>query len=131
MSSTLFTTKFIYIINLWWKFRWKFLPEILYTNINLNYLATGLNFTLSISFSISPVDFSLNRIFLRSSILWSCKLALLAIWGVVGGKNGSGSGGGGGGGGGSGTDKDFRLSSPLGRDATDASIRQTWIFKSF
>ena len=109
-----------------------FIRKILYKNINLNYLATGLNFTLSISFSISPVDlFTLNRIFLRSSILWSCKLALLAIWGVVGGNNRSGSGGGGGGGGGSGTDKDFRLSSPLDKDATDASIRQTWIFKSF
>jgi len=43
----------------------------------------------------------------------------------VGGNNRSGSGGGGGGGGGSGTDKDFRLFSPLDKDATDASIRQT------
>lgn len=82
---------------------------------------------LSISFSISPVDFcTFNGIFLRSSILWSCKLALLAICGVVGGKNGSGSGGGGGGGeGGGGGDKDFMSSAPLGRDATDESTKQT------
>jgi len=93
------------------------------TLISINYLAIGFNFTLSISFSISPVDFcTLNEIFLQSSILWSCKLALLAICGVVGGK--SGSTGGGGGGGGGGDDKDFRSSALLGRDVTDASTRQ-------
>jgi len=87
-----------------------------YVKVITNYLATGLNFTLSISLSISPVDFCVfNGIFLRSSILCSCKLALLAICGVVGG----GSGGGGGG-----TGKDFSLSITLGRDATDASIKK-------
>lgn len=93
---------------------------IVHININLNYLATGLNFTLSISFSTSSVDFCMfDGIFLRSSILWSCKLALLAICGVVGGRSESGSESGGGGG----DNTDFISSALLGKDATDASTR--------
>lgn len=76
----------------------------------INYLAIGFNFTLSISLSTSAIDLcAFNGNFLRSSFLRSCKLALLAICGVVGG-----SGGGGGG-------VDFSVSAPLSKDATDAS----------
>lgn len=80
----------------------------------IHYLAIGFNFTLSISLSISPVDFcALSEILKRSSILCSCKLALLAICGV-----GGGSGGGGG------TDGDSTSSALLDKDARDASTRQ-------
>jgi len=79
----------------------------------MHYLAIGFNFTLSMSLSISPIDFCvLSEILIRSSILWSCKLALLAICGV-----GGGSGGGGG------IDKDSSSSTLLDKDATDASIK--------
>lgn len=44
---------------------------------------------------MSPMDFwLLNGGFLRSSFMCSCKLALRAMWGVVGGGSGGGGGGG-------------------------------------
>lgn len=50
---------------------------------------------LSMSFNTSVIDiWEANGPLLRSSTLWSCKLALLAIWGVGGGSGGGGGGGG-------------------------------------
>lgn len=75
---------------------------------------------LSISFNTSVIEiWEANGPLLRSSTLWSCKLALLAIWGV-----GGGNGGGGGGGGGGCCCCDcimFSLSIPFVKEATDVS----------
>lgn len=63
-------------------------------NIFYTRLAIGFNWILSRSFSISPMDFWLFFV-MDFSITCSCKLALLAMWGVVGGNGGGGGGGGG------------------------------------
>lgn len=83
----------------------------------LLYLAGGVNRSLSMSFNTSVIDaWEANAPLLRSSTLWSCKLALLAMWGVGGGR-----GGGGGGGGGCSNSVVFSLSVPFTKEALDVS----------